>query len=51
MIVEKILILEILIGRQHNVVEVAVDNLQIFEITDVAISGNLGTHCHVGNGG
>lgn len=49
MLIEQFFSSQIFIRRDHNIVKIAVCDLQVIEIADIAFSGNLWTDCDVGN--
>lgn len=49
MFVEQFLSLEVLIVRDHDVVEIAIGDFEVVEAADVALGGDLRPHCDVGD--
>ena len=47
MLIEQFLSFEILIGRDHNIVKVAVGNLQIIKIANISLRGYLRAYCYI----
>jgi hypothetical protein len=43
--------LEIFIWRLHNIIKIAIGNLQVIKAADIALSGNLGSNSNVSDSG
>lgn len=51
MFIEKFLSPQVLIRRDHDIIQVAIGNLQIIEIANIPVRGNLRPHSHISHSG
>lgn len=51
MLVEELFSFEIFVGGYHDVIQIAIGDFEVVEVTDVALGGNLRAHSDISDSG
>lgn len=49
MLIEEFLSLEVFIMRDHDIIEIAIRDLEVIEAADVSLGGDLRANCNIGH--